>query len=229
MQPILGLARDGWPILVVFAIGTAAAWALGSLLPGWWVLASGIPATILLLWCMWFFRDPQRTPPAGGDGVLSGADGVVCFVGSDRPPAELHVNDSDAAGMTRVSVFMDLFSVHVNRSPVAGRVESVSYKPGAFLNASFDKASELNERAGLSLRLADGRLVAVVQIAGLVARRIVCKAKEGMSLAAGQRFGMIRFGSRVDVYLPAGVAPLVKVGDKASAGLTVLARLGSSI
>jgi phosphatidylserine decarboxylase len=229
VRPVLGIARDGWPILALFALGAAGAWTLGAILPGWWLLAPGIPGTLLFAWCAWFFRDPERAIPVAPGLVLSGADGVVCFVGPGRPPSELELDDRDAVGMTRVSVFMDLMSVHVNRSPVRARVESVAYRPGAFFNASLDKASERNERLGMSLRMPDGRAMVVVQIAGLVARRIVCRVKEGMELAAGERFGMIRFGSRVDVYLPAGVQAAVKQGDHATAGVTVLARLGGSV
>ena len=224
VRPVLGVARDGWPIIAVFAAMGAAAWGLGALLPGWWVLLPGLVFTLLLLWCVYFFRDPERTPPEGPGVLISGADGVVCHVGPASPPAELNLPAHEASGLTRVSVFMDLFSVHVNRSPAAGRVEAVAYKPGSFLNASFDKASDLNERLGMVIRLPDGRPITVVQVAGLVARRIVCRVKPGMGLARGERFGMIRFGSRLDVYLPPGFNPAVQVGDKASAGLTVIAR-----
>jgi phosphatidylserine decarboxylase len=127
--------------------------------------------------------------------------------------------------MTRVSVFMNVFNVHVNRSPVEGAVSAVDYRPGKFFNASFDKASEHNERCSLRLKAAAGAELACVQIAGLIARRIVCRARPGDALLAGQRFGLIRFGSRVDVYLPAGVAPLVKIGERSVAGETVFARL----
>ncbi|MCC6660160.1 MAG: phosphatidylserine decarboxylase [Phycisphaerales bacterium] len=228
VRPVLGIARDGWPIIALFAAMAAAAWSLGSLLPGWWLLAPGVLFTVLLLWCVYFFRDPERTPPPGAGLVISGADGVVCHVGSADPPAELRLPGHEAIGLTRVSVFMDLLSVHVNRAPIAGRVDAVAYKPGSFLNASLDKASDLNERMGMVIRLPDGRPVAVVQVAGLVARRIVCRVKAGMGLAAGERFGMIRFGSRVDVYLPRGFTPAVRVGDKASAGVTVIAREGAT-
>lgn len=226
MAPVLGLARDGWPILAIFVAGAGAAWAAGVWWLGAWGAVPGGAATVLAAWCAWFFRDPERSVPAERGAVVSAADGVVCFVGPGSPPPELQVDPGDASGMTRVSVFMNVFNVHVNRSPLAGRVERVAYRPGRFFNASFDKASEHNERLGLSLRLPDGRLMVVVQIAGLVARRIVCRAREGAALAKGQRFGMIRFGSRVDVYLPRGVEPLVARGQKAVAGVTVLARTG---
>lgn len=226
MAPVLGLARDGWPILGIFLAGTAAVCAAGFWWLGPWGAVPGGVATLLSAWCAWFFRDPERATPTDGGAVVSAADGVVCFVGPGTPPPELGVDPGDASGMTRVSVFMNVFNVHVNRAPLAGRVERVAYRPGRFFNASFDKASEHNERLGLSLRLSDGRLMVVVQIAGLVARRIVCRAREGVALKTGQRFGMIRFGSRVDVYLPREIAPLVSRGQRTVAGVTVLARAG---
>ena len=141
------------------------------------------------------------------------------------PPAEMGLGD---APLLRVSIFMNVFNCHVNRAPIAGRVERIAYRPGKFLNASLDKASEDNERNGLVLALADGRRLGVVQIAGLVARRLVCFTREGADLATGERFGLIRFGSRLDVYLPEGVAPLVAVGQGTIAGETVIADLASA-
>jgi phosphatidylserine decarboxylase len=148
---------------------------------------------------------------------------VICHVGPAPVPAELNLPGSPTP--VRISVFMNVFNVHVNRAPLAGVVETVAYRPGKFFNASFDKASEFNERSGMVLKLADGRRVACVQIAGLIARRIVSRVKPGDTLLAGQRYGLIRFGSRVDVYLPEGVTPLVKVGDTSVAGETVFAWL----
>jgi phosphatidylserine decarboxylase len=174
---------------------------------------------------MWFFRDPARRIPQEPGLVISPADGVVCFAGPARPPPELKIDDATAAAMTRISVFMNVFNVHVNRSPADGVVTAVDYRPGKFFNASLDKASEDNERCSLRLRLPDGRDLACVQIAGLVARRIICKIGPGAALRAGQRYGLIRFGSRVDVYLPPGVRPLLAVGDKSVAGETIIARL----
>lgn len=176
----------------------------------------------LTIWCYYFFRDPPRAVPQGEGLVVSPADGVVSLIGPAVPPAELGMAP---VALTRVSVFMSVFNCHVNRAPVAGRVAAVAYRPGKFFNASLDKASDQNERNALCLELADGRQLAVVQIAGLVARRILCWSREGDSLRTGERFGLIRFGSRLDVYLPPGVAPLVAVGQTMVAGETVIAEL----
>jgi len=160
--------------------------------------------------------------PAREGLIVSAADGVVQRIDRAPPPTEL---DMGSSPRTRVAVFMNPFDVHVNRAPIDGTVRKIAYRPGLFVNASLDKASEDNERLGLRLALADGRDLGCVQIAGLIARRILCDAKEGDALRAGQRFGMIRFGSRVDVYLPEGVEPLVVVGQTAIAGETVIADL----
>ena len=157
--------------------------------------------------------------------VVSPADGIVSMIAAAAPPAELELG---AAPRTRVSIFMNVFDCHVNRTPVAGRVLRIAYHPGKFFNAELDKASLDNERNGLVLGLADGRTLAVVQIAGLVARRIVCFVAEGARLETGERFGLIRFGSRLDVYLPAGIAPLVCPGQGAIAGETVIADLAAA-
>lgn len=181
----------------------------------------GVGATV---WCYYFFRDPERVTPTRPGLVISPADGIVSLIEPAVPPAELGMVDTP---LTRVSVFMNVFNCHVNRTPVAGSVKAVAYRPGKFLNASLDKASEDNERNSLCLEMVDGREIAVVQIAGLVARRIVSFVKGGEDLATGDRFGLIRFGSRVDVYLPEGVTPLVTVGQTMVAGETVLAELGT--
>jgi phosphatidylserine decarboxylase len=180
---------------------------------------------LLTLWAIWFFRDPPRRTPSDPGLVICPADGVISFVGPCRPPEELAVDGVQAAGMTRVSVFMNVFNVHVNRSPTDAVVSTVHYRPGKFFNASLDKASEHNERCSLKLVLPDGRDMVCVQIAGLIARRIVCRAKPGDAYRAGQRFGLIRFGSRVDVYLPARVEPRVRTGQSVVAGETVFATL----
>jgi phosphatidylserine decarboxylase len=219
------IAREGWPIVGIFVV----IWALASLGAKWLL---GMPALVvvgalggvLTAWCLWFFRDPPRRTPAAGNLVISPADGVVVSVGPATPPPELGLADQ-GAGMARVCVFMNVFNVHVNRMPVAGTIASAHYRPGKFFNASLDKASVDNERSSLAVRTALGRLIVVVQIAGLIARRIVSKVKEGDSLRAGQRYGLIRFGSRVDVYLPAGHEVVVQVGQKTVAGETVIARL----
>ena len=176
---------------------------------------------ILTLWVCYFFRDPPRATPQREGLVISPADGRVSQVASAIPPVELGLGDEP---MTRVSVFMNVFDCHVNRSPVTGKIIKIAYTPGLFLNADLDKASEENERNGLVIE-AGGTRYGVVQIAGLVARRIVSFVKEGDALVAGERFGLIRFGSRVDVYLPMGVTPLVGEGQTAIAGETVIADL----
>ena len=182
----------------------------------------GLGATI---WCYYFFRDPQRSVPQGATLILSPADGVVSLIEPAVPPAELGMGPE---ALTRVSVFMNVFNCHVNRAPIAGRVVAIAYRPGKFFNASLDKASADNERNSVCLEMADGRKLAVVQIAGLVARRILCFTKEGQTLLAGERFGLIRFGSRLDVYLPDGVAPMVALGQTMCAGETVIADLAST-
>ena len=176
----------------------------------------------LTVWCYYFFRDPERVTPDRPGLVISPADGVVSLIEPAVPPAELGLPDTP---LTRVSVFMSVFNCHVNRAPVAGQVTAVAYRPGKFLNASLDKASEDNERNSLAIRMEDGRSIAVVQIAGLVARRILCWTPQGARLDRGERFGLIRFGSRLDVYLPEGVAPMVEIGQTMIAGETVLAEL----
>ncbi|MGY9046946.1 phosphatidylserine decarboxylase [Puniceibacterium antarcticum] len=178
----------------------------------------------LTVWCYYFFRDPQRTTPTRAGLIISPADGVISLIEPAVPPAELGMSD---APLTRVSVFMNVFNCHVNRAPIGGRISAIAYRPGKFLNASLDKASEDNERNSLCIDMADGRQIAVVQIAGLVARRIVCFVTPGTEIATGGRFGLIRFGSRLDVYLPDGVAPLVSIGQTMVAGETVLADLTS--
>lgn len=184
----------------------------------------GIAALALTVWVYYFFRDPPRVTPLREGLVVSPADGEVSMIAPAVPPEGLGLG---AEPRMRISVFMSVFDCHVNRTPCAGEVLAVDYRPGKFLNAALDKASEDNERNAVALRLADGRELAVVQIAGLVARRILCTARPGDRLATGERFGMIRFGSRLDVYLPDGVAPLVIVGQRAVAGETVIADLAS--
>lgn len=180
--------------------------------------------TGLTVWCYYFFRDPVRVTPAREGLMVSPADGVVSLLEPAVPPAELGLGD---APMTRVSVFMSVFNCHVNRLPLAGRITRIAYRPGKFLNASLDKASSDNERNGLAVETADGRRYGVVQIAGLVARRILCEVKEGQALMTGERFGLIRFGSRLDIYLPEVVNPLVCIGQTMIAGETVIADLAS--
>jgi len=210
--------REGYRFIGIFAAVTLVLFWLGLEWLGWL-------GVVLTLWCAYFFRDPERVTPLRDGLVISPADGRVSAIELVVPPPEL---DLPREPVTRISVFMNVFDVHVNRSPLDGRIRRIAYIPGAFLNAELDKASEDNERQALTLELADGRLVGVVQIAGLIARRIVKFVNEGDRLIAGQRFGLIRFGSRVDVYLPAGTQPLVCIGQRAIAGETVLADLDSS-
>ncbi|MFG6594799.1 phosphatidylserine decarboxylase [Sulfitobacter sp. 1A13368] len=206
--------REGIKFVAVFAAVTLVLFAIEEVL-GW----IGVGLTI---WCYYFFRDPERVTPDRPDLIVSPADGIVSLIEPAVPPAELGMPD---VPLTRVSVFMSVFNCHINRAPVAGKVQAVAYRPGKFFNASLDKASADNERNSLCIRMDDGRDIAVVQIAGLVARRIVCFVKSGDGLETGERFGLIRFGSRLDVYLPEGVDPMVRIGQTMVAGETVLAEL----
>ena len=222
------IAREGWPIVAIFVVVSAVAAGLA----WWWMplvgAGVGLVGVILTGWCVWFFRDPSRRIPAEAGSVISPADGVVCAIGEADALKELELGEA-GKGMVRVCVFMNVFNVHVNRMPLAGRVVKVVHSPGKFLNAAVEKASTENERCGLVIRLADGTMVGCVQIAGLVARRIVCRVREGMELGRGERYGLIRFGSRVDVYLPRSAAVRVKVGEKVVAGESVLAELGAKL
>jgi phosphatidylserine decarboxylase len=202
-----------------------AVFALAALLLGWLWQPLGWIGWILTAWCAYFFRDPPRVTPNRDGLVISPADGRVDLIGRFVPPAELELGDRP---LPRVTVFMSVFDCHVNRAPVAGRISKVAYKPGLFLSADLDKASEDNERSGVVIDTEKSR-IGVVQIAGLIARRIVPfdNAREGVAITAGERYGLIRFGSRVDVYLPEGAKPLVGVGQKAVAGETVIADLSS--
>jgi phosphatidylserine decarboxylase len=190
----------------------------------WLATPLGWIGVVLTLWCAYFFRDPVRVTPIRPGLVISPADGRISSIVEVIPPAELELGEDLR---TRISVFMNVFDCHVNRAPVPGRIERIVYSPGIFLNAELDKASEDNERNSLVIDLDDGGKLGVVQIAGLVARRIVCWAKEDDILEAGERFGLIRFGSRLDIYLPPGKVPQVILGQRAVAGETVLADLTS--
>lgn len=224
------VARDGWSVIAAFVFPTLGVLIAGLILRqmpvvGPTLLGLAFALALLSGWAIWFFRDPDRAPPAGENldrALLCPADGVVVKVESASPPPEAR---ADERPLVRVCVFMNVFNVHVNRSPCAGTVEAIHYHHGAFLNASFDKASELNERAAMVVRRDDGARLIVVQIAGLVARRIVSKVRTGQRLGPGERYGLIKFGSRVDLYLPEGFEPAVRVGQKVTAGVSVLARV----
>ena len=208
--------REGYRFIAIFASLAVVLFLLWEPL-GW----LGVIATV---WCVYFFRDPARTTPLREGLVISPADGRVSLIVEVVPPRELDLGDDP---LTRISVFMNVFDCHVNRSPVAGRIIKMVYIPGKFINAELDKASEYNERQCLTIETAAHKRFGVVQIAGLVARRIVGFVGENEPIGAGERFGLIRFGSRVDVYLPKGHNALVGVGQRAIAGETVLADIAS--
>jgi phosphatidylserine decarboxylase len=211
---LVPIHREGYPFIAAFA---GASLVLGLIWePLFWI------GLILTGWCAYFFRDPERVTPVDDRLIVSPADGVVSFVGPAVPPRELGLG---AGEMTRVSVFMNVFSCHVNRSPARGRITAIEHRPGKFINAELDKASTENERNGIVIESPNGR-IAAVQVAGLVARRIVCWTEAGNDIATGERIGLIRFGSRVDVYLPEGAAVRVAVGQTAVAGETIIAEFG---
>ena len=206
---------EGWKFVPVFAAVTVVLFWIWDPL-GWLGLG-------LTIWCYYFFRDPKRSVPLNAGLLVSPADGVVSLIERAVPPAELGMGPE---ALLRVSVFMSVFNCHVNRAPIAGKITAMVYRPGKFFNASFDKASEENERNALAIEMADGRKIAVVQIAGLVARRIVWWKKPGDMVRTGERFGLIRFGSRLDVYLPEGVAPQVALWQTMVGGESVIAHIG---
>jgi phosphatidylserine decarboxylase len=208
--------RDGYAFVGAFALLALILFFIWSPL-GWIGL-------LLTAWCAYFFRDPPRVTPGREGLVVSPADGRVSRVMMATPPPELDLGERP---LWRISIFMSVFDCHVNRCPASGRIERIVYRAGKFINADLDKSSEDNERNGLVISAADGR-IGVVQIAGLVARRIVCFVHEGEQVVAGARFGLIRFGSRLDVYLPDGIKPLVAEGQTAIAGETVIADLRAS-
>ena len=208
--------REGIKFIIIFSFTSLILFFI--YIPLGWV---GIGLTI---WCYYFFRDPKRTIPVRDGLLVSPADGVISLIEKTMPPPELDIEKEE---LTRISVFMNVFNCHVNRSPIAGKVMEINYRPGKFFNASLDKASVDNERNSLVLQIPDGRQIVVVQIAGLVARRIVSFVKPKQTLRIGQRFGLIRFGSRVDIYLPTGVQPLVCIGQIMVSGETVIADLNS--
>lgn len=211
-QVLAPIHPDGWRFVAIFAAVT--------LLLFWLAAPLGWLGVVLTLWCLYFFRDPWRVTPTRDGLVIAPADGRVVSLAPAPPPAELGLGD---APMLRIGIFLNIFDAHVNRMPMSGRVTKLAYHAGKFLNASLDKASAENERMAIRLASSEGADIAVVQIAGLVARRIVCTLGEGQEVVAGQRFGLIRFGSRTDVYLPAAWTPLVLLGQRVVGGETVIA------
>ncbi|HVB89616.1 MAG TPA: phosphatidylserine decarboxylase [Beijerinckiaceae bacterium] len=214
-RQIVPIHRDGYVFIAAFAVI--------ALLLHWLWPPLGWIGGVLTLWCIYFFRDPPRVSPLREGLVIAPADGVVCSLGLFAPPPELGLGPTP---MRRISIFMSVFDCHVNRAPVSGRIRRIAYTPGRFVSADLDKASEDNERNGLVIDSPGGRF-GVVQIAGLVARRIVSFVHEGDTIEMGDRFGLIRFGSRVDVYMPETAVPLAAVGARAVAGETILADLRS--
>jgi phosphatidylserine decarboxylase len=216
---LIPVLDDGWRFIAIFAGVTFLAALTGIAWLFW-------PMLLLTLWSVYFYRDPPRGVPQEEGLLIAPADGLVQMVVEAVPPAELGLGDQP---LTRVSIFLSVFDVHINRAPCAGTVEVMAYRPGKFLNAAADKASEENERMALAFRRADGRLIGCVQIAGWVARRIVCYTKPGQAVSTGERFGHIRFGSRTDLYLPTGARLLVAAGQRMIGGETVMAELDSPI
>lgn len=204
--------KAGWPFIGLALVASILLGLVAEALLWLGLIVTG--------WVAYFFRDPHRVVPDGDEIVVSPADGTVVAVAARRPPPELELGD---APRTCVSIFLSIFDVHVNRAPATGRIAHLAYRPGKFLNAALDKASEENERQSLRLEMPSGESLGVVLIAGLVARRIVGFVRQGQALQAGERIALIRFGSRADVYLPDGMPPLVAPGQRAIGGETVLA------
>jgi phosphatidylserine decarboxylase len=204
--------REGYIFIVIFAVITFVTYSVSNIL--------GSFALIALFWCAYFFRNPERATPLGENLVISPADGIVQSIKETAPPVELNLGD---APLIRVSIFLNVFNVHVNRVPADGKIIALHYNPGKFFNASLDKASIYNERQSVLMETPAGRKIAFVQIAGLIARRIVCDLEEGSEVLAGQRFGIIRFGSRMDVYLPLNTKITVGEGQTCIGGETVIA------
>ena len=213
---VVPIAREGWPFIAIFSLVSLVLYVVYA--PLGWV------GLVLTLWCIYFFRNPDRVTPEREGLLISPADGIVQMIAEVAPPREL---DMGTEPVVRVSVFMNVFDCHVNRIPCDGRIGRLVYVPGQFLNASFDKASEENERQMIRIDLDSGAFVGAVQIAGLVARRIICYLEDDQTVLAGERFGLIRFGSRVDVYLPPNTVSQVIIGQKCISGETVIADLKS--
>ena len=211
------ITPEGYPFIGAFA--------LVALLLFWVWPPLGWLGTVLTLWCIYFFRDPPRVTPVRDGLIVAPADGMISQITTAPPPRELGLGTTP---LPRISIFMSVFNCHVNRSPVSGRVEKIVYTPGKFFNADLDKASVHNERNSLVIATTAGPRIAVTQIAGLVARRIVCDLHEGQMIRTGERMGLIRFGSRCDVYLEDGMVPLVDVGMTAIGGETVIADMAAT-
>jgi phosphatidylserine decarboxylase len=210
--------REGYRFVAIFFAVAVLLFVTGFEALGWLAL-------VLTLWCAYFFRDPERATPVRDGLVISPADGRVSAIAEITPPPELDLGEGPRQ---RISIFMNVFDVHVNRAPVDGRITRIVYVPGKFVNADLDKASEDNERQAFTIETDGGRRIGVVQIAGLLARRIVKFVEQGSEVKAGQRIGLIRFGSRVDIYLPQGHMPFVAIGQRSIAGETVLADLAAA-
>lgn len=208
--------RAGWPFIILFMIATIILFLISSTL--------GFLGLILTVWCIYFFRNPHRVTPIGKDLIISPGDGIITKIEKAVPPQEL---SWEKKALTRISIFLNVFDVHVNRIPIDGTIIKVHYHPGKFVNASLDKASDHNERNSLIITTASGTEILVVQIAGLIARRILCDVQVEQEVKAGEAYGIIRFGSRVDIYLPEGVQPQVIEGQRMIGGESVLADLHS--
>lgn len=223
----LKIAPEGWVVIIPLAAGALILGGSAIIVLGWLGLIVMALALLITGWALWFFRDPARVTPPGADQVISPADGKVIRIDQAPLPPELRAGNPDAPSgpMQRVAIFLNVFNVHVNRVPTAGKITKVAYVPGKFLTASLDKASEHNERSAVLMVDTRGRYVAFAQIAGWVARRIVNHLKEGQTVQSGERFGLIRFGSRAEVYLPMDAEVLVQVGDRVIAGESLLAKL----
>ncbi len=212
---LVPINREGYRFIGIFAVITLLLFLFTGSFLGW-------IGVVLTLWCVYFFRDPDRHVPTRDGLIVSPADGVVQMIERSVPPEELGLGSDP---LLRISVFLNVFNVHVNRVPLGGTVVKQVYRPGKFLNAALDKASEENERHAVHLKTEGGKDIIFVQIAGLVARRILCHLTDGQEVRTGERFGLIRFGSRTDIYLPEGVEPLVGVGQNMIGGETIIADL----
>jgi len=209
---IPSIHKEGYIFIIIFLLATIALAYISKPL--------GVVGLILSLWCCYFFRDPERIVPIGDQLIISPADGVIQKI--EDVPLPTNLTDSGEI-RTRVSIFLNVFNVHVNRVPASGKIEKLYYHEGKFFNASLDKASIFNERQEVLMKMDNGTEIAFSQIAGLIARRIVCDLKEGQEVKAGERFGIIRFGSRMDVYLPKGIAPTVSIGQTVIGGESIIA------